>query len=271
MGLKSLYETQGYVVVPNLIPSEDRAGLEKAVERVVRQTRDGSWPHRRTVGRQFPPYDNDNPDSWGVQHLMHPDLKEPTFVKWYTSSAFLQAVMELLECKESDLQMELLNLLINPVSHDFALRWHRDDISEDVSPEEEQRALNNWQYGVQWNTALYTDSCLFVVPRSHKIPRTEEQRKLSSGQILENALDMPGSICLVLQPGETVFYNNNILHCGAYNSKQPRATLHGCMGDIKAGVTRARNILQHGLEWMKGDAFRQTLPPELATSFSLKN
>ena len=43
---------------------------------------------------------------------------------------------------------ELLNLLINPVSHDFALRWHRDDIPEGASTEEEQKGLNNWRYGV---------------------------------------------------------------------------------------------------------------------------
>jgi hypothetical protein len=45
--------------------------------------------------------------------------------------------------------LELLNLLINPVSHDFALRWHRDDIPEDASAEDEQKALKNWQYGVR--------------------------------------------------------------------------------------------------------------------------
>lgn len=46
------------------------------------------------------------------------------------------------------LSTELLNLLINPISRDFALRWHRDDIPEDASMEEEQNRLNNWHYGV---------------------------------------------------------------------------------------------------------------------------
>lgn len=43
---------------------------------------------------------------------------------------------------------ELFNLLINPLSHDFALRWHRDDIKEDATEEEEQEALKVWHHGV---------------------------------------------------------------------------------------------------------------------------
>jgi hypothetical protein len=59
--------------------------------------------------------------------------------------------------------------------------------------------------------------------------------------------------------GETVFYNSNILHCGVYDSKHKRATLHACMGSIHGGNTRARNILQHGLGWMTEDRFKEGL------------
>jgi hypothetical protein len=31
------------------------------------------------------------------------------------------------------------------------------------------------------------------------------------------------------------------------------------MGDIKGGSSRARNVLQHGLDWMKEERFRATL------------
>ncbi len=59
--------------------------------------------------------------------------------------------------------------------------------------------------------------------------------------------------------GETVFYNNNILHCASYSPNRLRATLHACMGDTRGGSTRARNILQHDLRWMKEEAFRESL------------
>lgn len=56
-----------------------------------------------------------------------------------------------------------------------------------------------------------------------------------------------------------MFYNSNILHCATYDAKQRRATLHASMGDTRGGSTRARNVLQHGLEWMKEARFRETL------------
>jgi hypothetical protein len=43
---------------------------------------------------------------------------------------------------------ELCNLLINPLEHDFALRWHRDDVRENATAEEEVIALGLWTHGV---------------------------------------------------------------------------------------------------------------------------
>jgi len=40
------------------------------------------------------------------------------------------------------------NMLINPEAHDFALRWHRDDVGEKASEEEEREALGKWRFGV---------------------------------------------------------------------------------------------------------------------------
>jgi len=158
------------------------------------------------------------------------------------------------------------------LNHDFALRWHRDDVNEKATEEEERSALQKWHHGVQWNTALYTDTCLYIVPGSHKEVRTPEQRKRSETQDPpKDPMDMPGAIRLTLQPGETVFYNSNILHCATYDSSAPRATLHGCIGDIRGGSTRARNVLQHGLEWMKSDDFKESLPDDLRARHMLDN
>ncbi len=52
--------------------------------------------------------------------------------------------------------IELFNLLINPISHDFALRWHRDDVKGDTSLEEEKAALALWNHGVRTALGLCT-------------------------------------------------------------------------------------------------------------------
>jgi hypothetical protein len=103
--LKYRYDSQGFVVVPGLIRSEDFDGLKQACDRVISRTRSGSWKYRRTVGTQFPPWGEENPDSWGIQHVMHPDLGEPAFARWYTSKAVTQTAQELLNCEQDELQM----------------------------------------------------------------------------------------------------------------------------------------------------------------------
>ncbi|KAF6756732.1 hypothetical protein DFP72DRAFT_810016 [Ephemerocybe angulata] len=269
---KTFYDKYGYVVIPSnapisLIPSYDAFfKLQESCERAISKTRSGEWPHRRTVGKQFPPYGEDNPDSWGVQHLMHFELQEWAFAEWYCSDRVLDAVTLLLGCQREDLQMELFNLLINPTSHDFALRWHRDDVRERASYDEEVHALAKWHTGIQWNTALYHDECLYVVPESHMIPRTQAQRSLSRTQAPpKDPMRMPGAVKVVLEPGDTVFYNSNILHCATYSSATKRATLHACMGNAaRGGLNRARNILQHDLKWMKDPWFWQSLPHDTA-------
>ncbi|KAL0573860.1 hypothetical protein V5O48_008077 [Marasmius crinis-equi] len=260
--MKDAYDSEGFVIIPNLVSPEDFKALQAACETVINQTRNGEWPHRRVVGKQFPPYDSDNPDSWGVQHVMHPDLGAPAgrFARWYSSDGIVGAAGGLMGCEAGDMQMELFNLLINPTAHKFALRWHRDDVKGDATEEEERKALGAWNTGVQWNTALYEDSCLYVVPGSHLTPRTEEQRKHSTTMDAPaNPLDMPGAIQVTLKPGETVFYNSNILHCATYNNEHKRATLHATIGDARSGAGRARNILQHGLTWMQEERFRDQL------------
>lgn len=54
-----------------------------------------------------------------------------------------------------------------------------------------------------------------------------------------------------MKAGDVVFYNNNILHRGAYSKDKERMTLHGSMGHVGGSALRARNVLQHGIgEWV---------------------
>ena len=50
------------------------------------------------------------------------------------------------------------------------------------------------------NSALYEDTCLYLVPGSHKVPRADEQRAHSTTlEPPQDPLAMPGAIRLVLQ------------------------------------------------------------------------
>ncbi|KAJ3243805.1 hypothetical protein HDU78_011790 [Chytriomyces hyalinus] len=259
--IKQRLDEDGYVVMDGLVSDEQMITLRDACDRAVAKARNGEWKLRRVVGVQFPPWGEEAEDCWGVQHIMHPDMHEPEFAKWYGSDKLLDAVCEILESKEPELQLELFNLLINPEHKDFCLEWHRDDVRPDVEAEEEMERLSIPHYGTQWNTALYDDSCLYIIPKSHNRIRTKEERDININEPL--SLEMPGAIAVHLKAGQTVFYNNNIMHRAVYDKSKKRATLHGCMGTVNGGPHRARNILQHGVKWMREERFKETLPVRL--------
>lgn len=128
-----------------------------------------------------------------------------------------------------------------------------------ATPEEEREALAIKHHSIQWNAALYDDACLSAIPRSHNRIRTPEERDANL-----NGGPMPGAQVLNLKKGQTVFYNNNIMHVGKYNLAVKRRTLHGCYGSPPEGdSSRARNLLQHGLEYTKDPEFRKTVPETL--------
>lgn len=245
-------ERDGFVVVRSALTAEEIEELRSACQRVTALAREGKWPNVRTLPKQFPPWNVDeghNPAEagiWGVQGLMHPSMLEnDLFTATYFSDTLINPTKELLQCNDDDLVMELFNLLVRP-DHDFELRWHRDDISDKATAEEELERLAKPAWHTQWNLALYDDNSLIVVPGSHVRARTEKER---TADPYEN--DIPDELYVQMSPGDVVFYNNNILHRGKYNSQKERMTLHGSVGHVKGERLRARNVLQHGLrDWI---------------------
>ncbi|CAL3968739.1 hypothetical protein PZA11_004730 [Diplocarpon coronariae] len=243
----------GFVLIPSVLTSEQLTTLRHASADVISAARSGSWPWVRTLPKQFPPWNIEpgkNPAEggiWGVQFLMHPDLPQSkTFVSNYFSTPMISIIRQLLECEDEDLVMELFNLLIRP-DRDFELTWHRDSIPATASSEEELERLRQPAWHAQWNLALYDDESLIVIPGSHKRARTQVERDADP---LEKGL--PGEVRVKMKAGDVVFYNNDILHRGAYVSSRERMTLHGSMGHRAGSRLRARNVLQHGIgEWVE--------------------
>ena len=251
----------GFVVLPGtsfprlhaLLPA-----LRSAAASLTTSARDGEWPYIRTLPKQFPPWPSDpSAGIWGVQHLLHPsNPSSPLFAESYFDPDLTRLVAELIECREDELVMELYNLLVKP-DHDFELRWHRDDIPATATPEEELARLNKPGFHAQWNLPLYDDASLIVVPGSHARARTEAERTAEPYQA-----ELPNLKVVKLKAGDVVFYNNNILHRGVYDSSKERLTLHGSMGCVSGSSERARNVLQHGVgNWVDRVEF-ESLPEE---------
>ncbi|KAF2172760.1 hypothetical protein M409DRAFT_62464 [Zasmidium cellare ATCC 36951] len=261
--LRASLARDGFVRIPGAFTLQQVETYRAACHRMVDRTRSGQWPYFRSLPKQFPPWNEDvSKGIWGVQHLLHPDIPQSDkdiFASSYFGDTMIDAVTALLNCSQDDLVMELYNMLVRP-DRDFSLRWHRDDIGPDVSAEEELERLGEPMLHAQWNLALYEDSSLVVVPGSHKRARTDMERSVDPYED-----DMPGQLAVKMLPGDIVFYNNNILHRGVYDSTNERMTLHGTMGLVGNDPARARNILQHGIgNWAVKCDFSRLPNPDVA-------
>lgn len=247
--LRARLSKDGFAILKSVFPTHRLDALRAAATHTACDARTGLWPHVRVLGRQFPPWDPAEAlerGIWGVQHLLHPDLSDsPEFAKAYFSDEILGAAKDLLECGDDELVMELFNMLVRPEAN-YELRWHRDDVPWEASAEEEERRLGEPAWHAQYNLALYPDTSLVVVPGSHRRARTETERAAAPYEP-----NLPGQLVVKLEPGDVVFYDNNILHRGVYDAMMERMTLHGSVGHIRGEKARARNVLQHGVgEWV---------------------
>ncbi|EFP87088.1 hypothetical protein PGT21_013012 [Puccinia graminis f. sp. tritici] len=263
------FKEVGLVVVQGLITDNDQLQeLRNAADVVVERTRNQQWPYKRTVGKQFPPWKDESPDVWGVQHIMHPALGQPAFAAFYFSAPMVELTGHLSDMSPDEHTIAgLHNLLLEPLDHHFALSWHRDTIKSTVDEEEERQKLSSKaKYGgVQWNLALYQDECLFVVPGSHLRTRTPMERQITTQATKDDGGKMPNEICAALAPGEAVFYDPEILHRGTYDPRSKRRTLHGAHLDGRADISRAAGFLQHfkpcGMYYAE-PGFLSTLPAD---------
>ncbi|ERS99070.1 hypothetical protein HMPREF1624_04265 [Sporothrix schenckii ATCC 58251] len=267
-------KADGFVVVRNVVSGDALKALQEAAIRTANKARAGDWPHVRTVGKQFPPWDRwdraaaekakasngvDQPGIWGVQHLMCPEMGAQDagiFTQsYFAQDGVLDVAKRVLACSDDDLVMELYNMLVRPDYKDYELRWHRDDIGPDATPAEEMERLQAPAFHAQWNLALWDDASLIVVPGSHKRARTEGERAADPYQATlpcDKAAGHRPQLTVQLGPGDAVFYNNNILHRGVYQTAVERTTLHGSVGHVGGNALRARNVLQHGVgDWVE--------------------
>ena len=151
-----------------------------------------------------------------------------------------------------------MNMLVNPGKRDHEIGWHRDLVSTELPPDKEQTALMQVVRSVQWNTALYDEACLYIVPGSHTRVSTDEARDIVKNWSFDA---MPGQIAVELKAGQGVYYNANLLHRGKYPKDVRRETVHACMGTIQGA--EMRKDLYRWLAWMTAPDVRGTLPEGL--------
>ena len=103
--------------------------------------------------------------------------------------------------------------------------WHRDVHPIDMAPLDglhEDLRLNGPPY-LQWNIALYDDSFLQAIPKSHLRRNNAEENKIERRM---GAVPIPGAVAVDLKAGDGVVNIITYLHCATPNGETKRRTIH---------------------------------------------
>ncbi len=239
------FKEDGYVVIQGFAPTLVDP-LRRATERTIAKGRSGEWKDVRKCGD----------DMWGVSNLLNPALKEPVFAEYMASPHVIEVSQQLLE--RNDLRLSLTNLLCNPLKTPYAIAWHRDAGNPRDSGEAELRELRKIQSSVQWNGALYEETCLRIVPGTHRRNITDAERDV----LLNRNMDaMPGELHVRLRAGETVYYNAMLLHRGVYPTETRRETMHANLVAMQSDDTYRMHY--EAVKFMAEPSFRANLPAPL--------
>ena len=108
--------------------------------------------------------------------------------------------------------------------------WHRDILQLDEKEiNDDWFSPEHFHNNVQINVALNEDECLWVIPQSHRRGFTEQEQAFFDGSKKMSPIDtdnLLNGVNVKLQPGQAVFYNNNLIHRGyCFSMGQQRLTV----------------------------------------------
>lgn len=187
---------EGYVIVRDIIPPDELKQLRKSIDTIIDKA---------------PPSSRVNVTEWV-------DNETANAVEFYFDERTLGFTRKLMDAPEVAPQGMW-------VLCQSGTGWHRDIHPIDMAPLDglQEDIRRNGPPYLQWNLALYDDSYLHVIPRSHLRRNNEAESKKERRM---GVVPLPGEITVNLNAGDGVVYINGILHSATPNAEQKRRTLH---------------------------------------------
>jgi hypothetical protein len=259
------YRTQGYFIADDAVEPDMLAPLLEAARRVRTKARSGQVDIFTQWAAPGEP--------WAIRGLFSLEYGESIFAEYLVSRPVMDYVQAFLG---SELRMGDVLLFTNPTHADFSTGWHRDFGSNkrDGTEEEELEILNRPMTHLKWHLALLDDSCLMLVPGSHRRYRTDyEQECMQMSQEYRQYLaqdrpqhqvempdhpSIPGQKVIELKAGQAVFWSGNTIHRGATKRDVERLTLAGSWGKHREGDAPAETPPSN--RWMLAEGLRDALP-----------
>jgi hypothetical protein len=161
----------------------------------------------------------------------------------------------------SELRLGYLGLITNPRKSDFRLMWHRDVLhltqrdfqGEDGAPKTTK---------LRWTLALRDEASLRLVPGSHRRWATDYELKCMTHHL---HVDLPDQRIIRLRAGQTVFYDEKIIHRAQTPREPERSSLFGTWAQYRKDEPKVNPIPE--MRWMLREGVRQTFPDSLRTYY----
>ena len=187
---------EGYIIVRDIIPPDELERLRESVDTII----DKAPPSSRVTMTEWV------------------DKSTANAVEFYFDDRTLDFSRKLMDAPDvAPLGMWVLC--------QSGTGWHRDIHPIDMAPLDglQEDIRRNGPPYIQWNLALYDDSYLHVIPRSH-LRRNNEAEGRKERRM--GVVPLPGEIAVDLKAGDGVVYINAILHSATPNGDDKRRTLH---------------------------------------------
>ena len=245
------YAVEGYFLVDDLVDAEMLGRLREAAPRVKEQARSGSAHLHANYAAPG--------DPWVIDGILTTAFGEPVFAEYMVSERLLRYAHAFLG---DEIRLGYLGLLTNPYQVDFDLYWHRDvmNLTPTDFPEPEgtpiERAKGTRK--LRWTTALVDEANLRLVPGSHCRWGNDIENRALDQQL---TIKLPGERLVPLKAGQTVFYDERILHRALTKKENDRFSLFGTWARYSKDEPKLNPIPE--MRWMLRPGIRDTFPESL--------
>jgi hypothetical protein len=247
------YAIDGYFIFDDLVDPALLRRLREGAPRVKAKARSGAVNLYSNYAAPGEP--------WVIDGILTNAFQEPSFAEYMVSAPLLELAHAFLG---DQIRLGYLGLLTNPLKVDFDLKWHRDVlnltpadfVSANPSLTPVQRARQTRK--LRWSTALAEEANLRLVPGSHARWGTPPEQDAMDRELTN---DLPGQRLIELKAGQTVFYDERIIHRALTRKERDRFALFGTWARYDRTEKKAKPIPE--LRWMLRDGIRETFPPSL--------